>query len=319
MSEFEIPTSPVHCRKLNFSMNTSRAVLRRPKPSRALAAPKVFRFLDLPSEIRLMIYERLPVVTRHVRIDTDHRDGPDLPVSAYILVIRSVPTSILRTCHQIYAEASEIITSKIKEIFATPPKIIIEAFRLDEVIGYAGRDWDPVFPLVDYAVALESQPMLRFTDYRPAVQHLYDGNKFITKKEYRNFVEKAARQLMNYNAFADRDDGLTFTIVDIGITVQTRGRVRRRMFRPEGDESARKLALMIRPITHQIRSEVWQNNIWAGGYDATVWTVKTLNSLLEENVGGESIPEGSFWGPEVEQAEWDESWAEGEFYYDLDG
>ena len=65
-----------------------------------------FRFLDLPTELRLMVYEYLPNRTR--RIEFVKMDGEKVNTS-FTLIINSAPTTILRTCRLIHQEAERIV------------------------------------------------------------------------------------------------------------------------------------------------------------------------------------------------------------------
>ncbi|KAF2245283.1 hypothetical protein BU26DRAFT_507970 [Trematosphaeria pertusa] len=69
-----------------------------------------FRFLDLPREIRYMVYERLPRTTKHITIVTHPHLGATLT-----LIMHSTPTSILATCHQAYDEARPFVQKAISD------------------------------------------------------------------------------------------------------------------------------------------------------------------------------------------------------------
>lgn len=70
-----------------------------------------FRFLDLPSELRLMVYEMLPVkITRHEFVQQS-----DLP-QYFALIDFAAPVAILATCRQIYEEADAILSSKLQQL-----------------------------------------------------------------------------------------------------------------------------------------------------------------------------------------------------------
>ena len=94
-------------------------------------APKT-GFLDLPVEIRLMIYELLPVRTRHAHIlhMLSYEQGSDMtplpPDGGTIqLVIKSVPSAILSTCKLIYREAYPIFQAQISKLRTDRPRMIV--------------------------------------------------------------------------------------------------------------------------------------------------------------------------------------------------
>ncbi|KAF2193165.1 hypothetical protein K469DRAFT_693202 [Zopfia rhizophila CBS 207.26] len=66
-----------------------------------------FCFLDLPKEIGLMIYERLPRTDTRITPTLQHSYA-DIPESRIIVISRSTPTSIPTTCRQIHDETKDI-------------------------------------------------------------------------------------------------------------------------------------------------------------------------------------------------------------------
>jgi hypothetical protein len=101
-------------------------------PARAPEPP--FRFLDLPAELRLMVYETIELNTHYDRasichifigpLDTDCEGDPRVNERGGRLELcRSqfdVDTSILAACRQIKAEAQPIFDEKFKEIMSKP-------------------------------------------------------------------------------------------------------------------------------------------------------------------------------------------------------
>jgi hypothetical protein len=73
--------------------------------------------MDLPTELRLMIYKRLPRQIRHTKLRyvTGVSAASSSSGSTMFLVTRHVPAAILRTSRQVYAEACDIVTALIQE------------------------------------------------------------------------------------------------------------------------------------------------------------------------------------------------------------
>jgi hypothetical protein len=80
-----------------------------------MASDQPSRFLDLPAELRCMVYECLNVETRLYTINYSYPFDTSTPVTASI-VIKRLSTSILASCHLICAEAATTLASKLKHL-----------------------------------------------------------------------------------------------------------------------------------------------------------------------------------------------------------
>jgi hypothetical protein len=111
-----------------------------------------FRFLDLPKELRLIVYENLPRTVDNTTINLSYEDLPlhyKRPMSFFTLIHRSTTTSILCVCKEIYAEAVDIIHKTIRDfILEASPKIAgtLQPIHLSDPLGplmrATARDFD---------------------------------------------------------------------------------------------------------------------------------------------------------------------------------
>ena len=92
-------------------------------PERAL---EPFRFLDLPPELRCMVYEQLNIVTRrHVLSDSDVRQTSYPNASqttdlSMTLLRKSLPVTLLTACQLVKVEAMPILATKLRELEKEP-------------------------------------------------------------------------------------------------------------------------------------------------------------------------------------------------------
>jgi hypothetical protein len=92
--------------------------------------------LCLPTELRFLIYEAIPLTRRHQTI-SPHLDpgralGAHNPAPACVhLVTTSISTSILSTCRFPHDEAKVILGPRLQALRLEPPGMIIESFGYD--------------------------------------------------------------------------------------------------------------------------------------------------------------------------------------------
>lgn len=97
------------------------------KPSDLDTIPQSCPLLELPAELRLMIYNYLPTTTRHSSILNLHNhEDSTIPNEGTIkLVLKSVPAALLATCKLIHSEAHPIFGPKISALRNDHPRIIV--------------------------------------------------------------------------------------------------------------------------------------------------------------------------------------------------
>jgi hypothetical protein len=88
-----------------------------------------FRFLDLPKEIRLMVYERIDIsMTPFQCID---RSDSSVVQPSLMMRTHTLPVQILATCRLIHSEACSVLAQKLADLRSRIPRIVALAEILD--------------------------------------------------------------------------------------------------------------------------------------------------------------------------------------------
>jgi hypothetical protein len=95
-----------------------------------------FRFLDLPAELRLMVYEFIPFSTCHITMCNEEISPP--PTATTTLVIKSLSVGIPGTCKLLDTEAFPIHRPKLEALRAEPVHFVIED---SACVDKASRRW----------------------------------------------------------------------------------------------------------------------------------------------------------------------------------
>ncbi|KAF2686256.1 hypothetical protein K458DRAFT_430114 [Lentithecium fluviatile CBS 122367] len=99
-------------------------------------ADQPFRFLDLPVELRLWVYERLSLEIKHHPIIVPQEAG-SLASGVELTAIRRVfPFAILSTCRAIRNEAEELVRLRGRDlVLNAPPRIIATLFPDNQMMN----------------------------------------------------------------------------------------------------------------------------------------------------------------------------------------
>ena len=92
-----------------------------------MSTPQPFPFASLPKEIRLMVYERLPIRTTHIVASRDTESD----TSTVLVILRFLERNILATSKAISREAEAILETETSK--CGPVQVIVNAPFLEDV------------------------------------------------------------------------------------------------------------------------------------------------------------------------------------------
>ncbi|KAH4021891.1 hypothetical protein HBI56_158160 [Parastagonospora nodorum] len=134
-----------------------------------MAASRPLSLLDLPAEIRVMIYENLPTRTAH-RYQADH-PSQAAGIGDVFVVWRSFPgVTILATCRLVEREARPIIEARLRAIRNEPCRVIVTpeglaSTRLSSILKSLLRS------NVDNTKPVDPRDIINVALYQPMTHH----------------------------------------------------------------------------------------------------------------------------------------------------
>jgi hypothetical protein len=121
--------------------------------------PVTFRFLDLPKELRLMVYERItPATHRSVvkhqsvtKLDpatANRNDGAKGSEPSMMVICKTLDVALLATCSQIYHEARPFLAPKLQELMVEPVRLLMDYKLFIAGHGAMVRNQNPGSPML---------------------------------------------------------------------------------------------------------------------------------------------------------------------------
>ncbi|EAT90631.2 hypothetical protein SNOG_02419 [Parastagonospora nodorum SN15] len=253
--------------------------------ARGIQSDEPFPFLDLPKDVRLMVYENLPTKLTHYKNDR------------FTLVYRTIAgINILATCSFVKDEASAILMPRLTAIKSKPVQLIISPWPLDDDIETLLRCLaasEVNCPLSKDLRKLMGSPELQF-------QRRESFLGYPSQHEY-----PAMPNLSRWCICSGPDKG-HIVIIPVGTPLgdQIASKLDRIQSMVGGicdSKPARDLSVKVRRVLITSEAKEEQAKI----------DVSRADPVLVNRYGGITSPLLSEGAP-IEEAEWDQDWAEGE-------
>ncbi|PVI03131.1 hypothetical protein DM02DRAFT_670082 [Periconia macrospinosa] len=94
-----------------------------------------FRFLDLPKDVRLCVYEKLPTTTRHIPLPMTRRETRQ--TAMFVCVVKTMPLAILASCRLVNEEASAILKGRLNQLCSRIPQMTVNYAMICRNVGIA--------------------------------------------------------------------------------------------------------------------------------------------------------------------------------------
>jgi hypothetical protein len=175
-----------------------------------------FRFTDLPAELRLTIYEFLPIQTKHVVVEIK----TDADSAVLTLVVQQVPVQLLRACRLVQNEAKGVLALKLRSVREATPKIITDAGVKGALLDYNNG---PLTHATAWFRALEESNRADFREWAAKASSERDSPATLSRSTL-YFLQQAAIQMLHQwqtRVLVDtqRSDGITTASVMVAIRV----------------------------------------------------------------------------------------------------
>ncbi|ORY19135.1 hypothetical protein BCR34DRAFT_206652 [Clohesyomyces aquaticus] len=183
-----------------------------------------FRLMDLPKELRLIVYENIPITTKHETLACRYHRRMPSEFATYTLVVRSIETSILATCHHIHNEAVSVIQIKLRRILMHPAMMIVDRTSLDTLSAHLNG---PLYVLYDYHRFKMERPNEeypfgekeeRIKDYakwHPTHRRYYPSAT--TNPLFRRWIRRSHLQMMKHDPFKGTNAAGRFHTLEVAV------------------------------------------------------------------------------------------------------
>jgi hypothetical protein len=270
-----------------------------------------FRFMDLPTEIRPTVYERLPVKTTHKCMAGRYGD-PGL-----LAVTRSISgLSILRTCRLILSEASPIIDQKKAWIVSKPPRFLLDVHQCTNEGGISDRILHTLRGMVAYWTWHKVHPYLEIKTYEEARVDVVLSHVFKDTVLNPERCKLANHSLHNLRSCNPADDPRS--LFDGSWSSGPSWTAEIALYEPRGRKV--NAPAVFRDLLHIATGSRWEDedflfNLRRSGHplhdQELIRNCDKIWSMRKKSEDHQDSYRGFFCGDDIDEKEWDRDWAKG--------